>query len=400
MVKFLTNLVDVPSTDPDEARRRRLLNILVLGIGTLCLIGVVIAVVNKLIGLGGGRGIGIDEAIMGGTAMLASLVVIFFINRYGSAILASTLFLTIFTIVLIFGDAPEHVVNGRALVLFALPILMASVLLRSYASFFAATFVSAALAVFARLQGMPVNPFISIGFYALALVSWLASSGLEQALRDLRRTNQELDRQMVERQRLASEIHDSLAQGFASVVMHLEAAEPHVPAGATDAQRHLELARYVARDSLVEARRLVRTLQPKQLEEAALPHIIQRVASRWSQASEIPTTTTITGADQRLNPEIEVTLLRATQEALANIRKHARAQAVNVTLSYMGDTVMLDIQDDGRGFDAEEQVVALPSPEGGYGLKAMAERVAQLGGYFQVESVPGEGTTLVVQFPI
>jgi signal transduction histidine kinase len=392
-------LVNVPSPDPDDARRRRLLNILALGDIGLCLLGLVFSIGSLRFGDAAVNQVTL-AAIVGALVMIVGLSLILYINHYHSALLASTLFLLLLTIVLLLTDTPQHVVNGRGLATFAFPILIASVLLRSYASFLAAFFISIALALFAQYHNIRPNLFPFFSFFGVALVSWLAAASLERALKDLRHTNEALDQQITERQRLASEIHDTLAQGFTSIIMHLEAAEPHVPAILTNAQRHLEMARYVARDSLVDARRLVRSLQPAQLEEATLPYIIQRVASRWAEASDVPTTTTITGNDQRLTPEIEVALLRATQEALANIRKHASAQSVNVTLSYMGDTVVLDIQDDGRGFDADEQKVALPSPDGGYGLKAMAERVVQLGGNFQVESIPGEGTTLVVQFPI
>lgn len=395
MVPGLSNLVQVPSTDPDDARRRRLLNILVLGIGALCLIGWVVALVARLAG-----NTTVNEALIGGITMLLGLAGVFLINRYGSAVLASSLFLILFTLVLIFSDRPSEVVDGRVLALFTMPILMASVLLRSYASFIAAVLITIALAVFANWQGLPVNPFISIGFFGLALISWLASRSLERALEEVRTVNAELAQRVAERQRLAGEIHDTLAQGFTSIVMQLESAEPHIPPTLTTIQHHLDQARYIARDSLAESRRLMWTLQPSQLEQASLPDAIQRVVNRWSKESKVATTTTITGQHQRLSPDIEVTLLRATQEALANIRKHAAAQTVTITLSYMNDLVMLDVQDDGQGFESVEQTAALPSPDGGYGLKAMRQRVSQLGGSLQVESEPGEGTTVVVQLPV
>jgi signal transduction histidine kinase len=97
-----------------------------------------------------------------------------------------------------------------------------------------------------------------------------------------------------------------------------------------------------------------------------------------------------------LHPNIEVTLLRATQEALNNIRKHAQATAVQLTLSYMGDLVILDVQDDGIGLDGAE-----PSPlSSGFGLQAMRERVEACYGTLTVESDPGEGTTVVISIPI
>ena len=99
-----------------------------------------------------------------------------------------------------------------------------------------------------------------------------------------------------------------------------------------------------------------------------------------------------------LPPEIEVTLLRALQEALSNVRKHAQASQVAVTLSYIDDLVVLDVQDDGTGFELT-QTPSAAQPVDGFGLTAMRERVEHLGGTLLVESAPGEGTTLVIEIP-
>lgn len=199
-----------------------------------------------------------------------------------------------------------------------------------------------------------------------------------------------------ERQRLARDIHDTLAQGFTSIVMHLEAADQALPDDLDTLQKHLDRARETARTSLEQARRVVNALRPHSLDQRSLPEAIERTAVRWQEETGIPLTTTITGAPIPLHPDIEVTLLRATQEALANIRKHAQATAVQLTLSYIDDVVVLDIQDNGVAFAG-----AAASPlSGGYGLQAMRERVEQCGGSVTLESEPGEGTTVVVSIPI
>lgn len=199
-----------------------------------------------------------------------------------------------------------------------------------------------------------------------------------------------------ERQRLAREIHDTLAQGFTSIVMHLEAAEQAMPDDVATAQKHLDRARTTARDSLGQARQVVQDLRPDLLENQSLPDAIMRTAVRWQKECDIPVNITTTGEPIPLHPDIEVTLLRATQEALSNIRKHAQATAVQLTLSYMGDVVILDVQDNGVGING-----AAPSPfTGGYGLQAMRERAEHCGGELEVESEPGEGTTLVISIPI
>ncbi len=199
-----------------------------------------------------------------------------------------------------------------------------------------------------------------------------------------------------ERQRLAREIHDTLAQGFTSIVLHLEAAEQALPDDLDTLQKHLDRARTTARTSLEQARRVVQDLRPDLLEQQSLPDALERTAVRWTEETGIPLTTTTTGLPVPLHPNIEVTLLRAAQEALNNIRKHAQATSVEITLSYMEDVVILDVQDNGLGLDG-----AQPSPfAGGYGLQAMRERAEECGGSLALESDLGEGTTLVVSIPI
>ena len=208
-----------------------------------------------------------------------------------------------------------------------------------------------------------------------------------------------------ERQRLARDIHDTLAQGFTSIVMHLEAADQALPADVDTVQKHLYRARETARTSLEQARRVVEALRPQSLDQRSLPDAIERTAARWQDETGIPLSTTITGDPIPLHPDIEVTLLRAAQEALANVRKHARATAVQITLSYIDDVVVLDVQDNGVGAGAAGAGAAgagaVESPlSGGYGLQAMRERAEQCGGSVTMESEPGEGTTVVVSIPV
>lgn len=199
-----------------------------------------------------------------------------------------------------------------------------------------------------------------------------------------------------ERQRLAREIHDTLAQGFTSIVMHLEAAEQALQTDPNLLQKHLDQARSTARASLDQARRVVQDLRPDVLEQQSLPSAIERTATSWNEETDIPVTTKTTGNSVPLHPNIEVTLLRATQEALSNIWKHARATDVQLTLSYMADVVILDVQDNGVGFDG-----AVPSPRtGGYGLQAMQERAERCGGFVTLESEHEEGTTVVITIPL
>jgi signal transduction histidine kinase len=205
-----------------------------------------------------------------------------------------------------------------------------------------------------------------------------------------------------ERQRMAHEIHDTLAQGFTSIVMNLEAAEGDVPVSSDRAQHHLEQARLTARESLTEARRLVWALRPEPLENATLPEALQRLAERWSTESGIVATVATTGTLHPLPSEVEATLFRVAQEALNNVRKHARgASRAALTISYMGDTITLDVRDDGAGFDpAREAERKRDRDSGGFGLKGMRERIEGVGGALSIESAPGEGSTLAVELPV
>jgi signal transduction histidine kinase len=200
-----------------------------------------------------------------------------------------------------------------------------------------------------------------------------------------------------ERQRLARDIHDTLTQGFTSIVMFLEAAEESLgrqhPAG-----RHVARALQSARDNLAESRRLVWALRPEALADTPLPVALERLARQLSEEIGIRADTVVTGTIRSLDAEQETALLRAAQESLANVRKHARATGVTVTLTYMNDVTVLDIQDDGVGFVPPAESEA--APEGGVGLRAMRERVEKIGGAVSVESTPGEGTTVVAHLPV
>jgi signal transduction histidine kinase len=201
-----------------------------------------------------------------------------------------------------------------------------------------------------------------------------------------------------ERARLAREIHDTLAQGLVGIVMHLEAANQILSADTSVVSQHLDQARRAARDNLAEARRFVWALQPEALERDALPNALARVAQLWSEENHIPVAVSITGDACTLMPDFEVTLLRAAQEALANIAKHAHAHQVNLTLSYMNDQIVMDVNDDGIGFDLPK--MDTDSQADGFGLAGMRQRVERLGGRLSIESAVGEGTILVVEIPI
>lgn len=277
--------------------------------------------------------------------------------------------------------------------------------------------VSVGLGMLVVVQGSAIaldlrNPDLwatlaGIGFSVIFYI-WISAiidqSAQRKALIDqLQRTQAELARAereagtLAERQRIAREIHDTLAQGFVSIVLHLEAAEQALPADLPVVQHHLGQAKTTARQSLAQARAVVQDLRAQPVEGSPLPEAIRQAAADWAEATGVVATVAITGDARPMHPDVEVTLLRAVQEALANVRKHASASRLAVTLSYMSDEVVLDVQDDGVGIAA---AAAAPMLSSGYGLTAMRERVELHQGSLLIESSPGEGTTLVVEIPM
>lgn len=276
---------------------------------------------------------------------------------------------------------------------------------------------SAALTVLIVARNLVTEPgsafvWILLGIFSITIGSlfglWIdsiikQSRERQRLIEELEATRKELANEerragmLEERGRLAREIHDTLAQGFISIVTHLEAAEENLSPGTKPVERHLDRAKRAARDNLVEARRLVAALRPEILESSSLPEALERISTRWSDETSVPANVETSGDYEQLPQELQVTLLRVAQEALSNVRRHAKARQVTLSLSYLEDLVVLDIQDDGTGFAPN---TTTNGSEGGFGLRAMRERVEQLGGELLIESAAGEGTTLAVQIPL
>lgn len=200
-----------------------------------------------------------------------------------------------------------------------------------------------------------------------------------------------------ERQRMAREIHDTLAQSLAGILTQLQAAEQTMD-GPSTLGRHVTNATNPARESLAEARRTVHAVEPELLADARLPDAISDVTRKWLEQNNIDAVLTTTGDPQPMHADVEVTLLRAAHEALANVAKHAEASRVGLTLSYMEDLVTLDVRDDGVGFELATKR-ANTSTDGGFGLAGMRQRVQRLAGRLDIESEPGGGTAISVSVP-
>lgn len=206
-----------------------------------------------------------------------------------------------------------------------------------------------------------------------------------------------------ERARLAREIHDTVAQGLSSIQLLLHAAER--VDGDRPGTEHIQLARETAAANLEETRRFIRELTPKALENQTLVGALERLAqstgaSTGTPAGDAPYVTFRTSGEAVPVPmPIETALLRIAQGALANVMQHSEARHVTMTLTYMGESVSLDIVDDGSGFDpnmARQEAVGRGGPS--FGLVAMRERVDSLGGELVIESAPGSGAALAATF--
>ena len=202
-----------------------------------------------------------------------------------------------------------------------------------------------------------------------------------------------------ERNRLAREIHDTLAQGLTGIVVQLGAAQRAIAATAEETTEHIDLAQRMAREALAEARRSVWNLRAPMLEQGDLTDALQGLVSRPLR----PETTTSfeqRGTRQQLPPSIESALLRVCQEALVNVAKHAEASHVQVILTYASDTIQLTISDNGRGID--ERILARQiedtGPWGGFGLLGMRERITALGGH--LELLNNNGVQVIATVPL
>ena len=200
---------------------------------------------------------------------------------------------------------------------------------------------------------------------------------------------------LAERNRIAREIHDNLAQDILGISVQLELVARLMPAAAETAKGHLDRARMLVRNSMAEARRYVWDLRSQELQKKDLPAALRDTTKRLTAASKIETVVEVAGPLRPLPVEVETNLLRIGQEAINNAVKHARANRIEVGLNFDTRKVQLSIRDDGRGFDPREQIA-----DGHFGLLGMRERAEQIGGVLSIDSAPERGTQIAVDVPL
>jgi signal transduction histidine kinase len=197
-----------------------------------------------------------------------------------------------------------------------------------------------------------------------------------------------------ERNRMARDIHDTLAQGFTGVIVQLEAAEDASSGGhQKEADKHLHRAANLARQSLSEARRSVHALRPDALERANFWEALKGIIKSITAGTSLHTTCELRGKVPELAPNWQEHLLHIGQEALTNTLRYADAKHFRARLRCSNHEVRLELCDDGAGFDPKDR-------RSGLGLTSMRERVQQMNGQLELTSAPGEGTTIVASVPV
>jgi signal transduction histidine kinase len=235
--------------------------------------------------------------------------------------------------------------------------------------------------------------YSSVGLVvALLLGLWITriidqSRQRAELLAELAATREELAKvsRDAERARVARDIHDTLAQGFASVLLQLEAVATELDADGEAARRHLAAAQDTARANLAEARSLVGALTPPDLRASSLVEALRRLVERTGREIGAAVVFEVTGTPRALPANQEVVLFRGAQEALTNVGKHAAARTVEVGLGFDTVGVCLRVRDDGKGF---------ANGSDGFGLAGMRARVLEVGGTMAVEPTPGGGVTV------
>jgi ligand-binding sensor domain-containing protein/signal transduction histidine kinase len=231
--------------------------------------------------------------------------------------------------------------------------------------------------------------FYALGALLLAAIAW------EIYRLRLRQVASQFGAVLAERNRIAREIHDNLAQDVLGISVQLELVARLMPAAAEKAKSHLDQARILVRNTMNEARRYVWDLRSQELEKRDLPAVLSEVARRLTRDRAVHAQVQVTGAFRPLPDVIENNLLRIGQEAINNAVNHAQAQRILIDLKFDAQRVQLSIRDDGRGFDPQAE-----SFDGRFGLIGMRERAEQIGGSLTIHSENGSGTEVIISVPV
>lgn len=236
----------------------------------------------------------------------------------------------------------------------------------------------------------------TVWFYALCALGLCLLAWQLYALR-LRQVRACFNAVLQERNRIAREIHDNLAQEILGVSVQLEIVARLMGSSTEGARTHLDRARSLVRSSIAEARRYVWDLRSQSLEERDLPTALAEMTRRLTSEGDVQTQFRVGGTFRPLPPQVENNLLRIGQEAVNNAMRHAHARTITVNLDFDARSVRLSVRDDGRGFDPPS---TSSGSNGHFGLVSMRERAEEMGGSVRFNSRTGEGSEVLVSVPI
>jgi signal transduction histidine kinase len=241
-----------------------------------------------------------------------------------------------------------------------------------------------------------LRPHFYQTYWFYALLVFLAGAIVWQLYRlRVSRISTQFAAVLAERNRIAREIHDNLAQDILGISVQLELVARLMPAVAESAKPHLDRARILVRNSMAEARRYVWDLRSQDLENKDLPTALNDTARRLTRDREVQAAVQVTGTFRALPSMIENNLLRIAQEAINNSVKHAGARRIMIDLHFDTDALQLRVRDDGCGFDPRDL-----NGEGHFGLIGMRERAQEIGGELRIRSEAASGTEVIVNVPL
>ncbi|MDK8451592.1 sensor histidine kinase [Corynebacterium mastitidis] len=261
------------------------------------------------------------------------------------------------------------------------------------------------------VMGPTVSALVVVAIYYAFRTLWQVSAERQELIEQLMDTRTQLAASehaagmAAERQRIAHEIHDTVAQGLSSIQMLLHAAERDLgKTGLSEEESapvrtRIDQARRSASENLAEARAMIAALQPAGLSSTSLEAALRRVATSFGASADMSIEVDIEGEVYDLPMRVEAVLLRVAQGAVGNAVKHSGAQRARITVTYGQGEVRLDVVDNGRGFDPQA-VAQRPAGLGHVGLDAMRRRAEEIGGRLTVESSPGAGTAMSAAIPV
>jgi signal transduction histidine kinase len=241
---------------------------------------------------------------------------------------------------------------------------------------------------------------LGVAICVLVLLIGLVMISSRRRLRDQERQRQMAEAEFAailsERNRMAREIHDTLAQGLAATSVQLRLAKKFLNGGSPASVEHIDTAQQLVRDSLEQSRDSIWNMRAHVLENNNLADALNEILKQMSNGMEIETHLEVVGRLRRLAPVVENNILRVGQEAISNATKHSGAKIINVTLEFFEKQFRLQVTDDGCGFDPHNP----PFSEGGFGLIGMRERVVELKGQINIRSSPGHGAEITLTAPL